>query len=90
MLEHVEEMHVLVDENPHTSQRRLAARRITSRGSVCCSPKKLKMKPYCLQRMHELLLTDPAKHITFCCWMTMFVWDCGIVVLDHVFFSDKA
>lgn len=44
--EHVEEMRAPVDENPYTSQRRLAARTNISRGSVHRYLKEFKIKPY--------------------------------------------
>lgn len=88
--EMMEAVHSAVRENPQTSQRRLATRlRISSRNVRRCL-KKLKLTPYRLTCLQELLPADHERREHYCRWLIRFLRNHGADAFDKVYYTDEA
>lgn len=85
----MEEVATLFAEAPRTSLRKAKQVVGVSYGSVQRATKKLKLTPYKLHVVHELLPADPARRLHYCTWYRQFTRN-NIARLDTIFFSDEA
>lgn len=76
------------ENDPSTSIRKVSAALNTSQTSVHRDTRLLKLHPYRVNVVQELLPADYPKRIDFCNWILQFVKDVG--QFDYFFFSDEA
>lgn len=85
-----QEIEQRITAQPTLSTRRLGSQVNVSTRSVCRCLKSLKLHPYKISVMQELLATDYTKRVRYCRWLLNFVNENGQDVFDRVYFSDEA
>lgn len=80
----------VLEQSPQTSLTKLRQRCGLSYGSAHRATRKLKMRPYRFQVVHQLKEPDHVARVQYCRWFRRFVEEEGTQVFDKFFFSDEA